>query len=356
MQPMTRRTVLKGFAGAAALSAVGPRAFSAQPSGKRMGTSAACFGQRGRSSGKNGAPAPFRDALEMLEHCRGHGGGGVQTGVRGWSDGFAERVRAYCEAHGMYFEGQLALPRDGADAARFEADVKAAKAAGATVVRCACLSGRRYETFEKPQDFDAFRGRAWRSVELAEPIVRRQRVRLALENHKDWRVPGMLELLEHVGSEYVGVCVDTGNSIALLEDPVYVVASYAPHAFACHLKDMAVREYEDGFLLWEVVFGDGFLDLAAMVKTLSSANPAIQFSLEMITRDPLAVPCLTGKYWATMADVPGRALADTLTLVRKHASAKPPPRVGGLSADERAAAEESNIKACFAYAHDRLQL
>ena len=38
----------------------------------------------------------------------------------------------------------------------------------------------------------------------------------------------------------------------------------------------------------------------------------------MITRDPLKVPCLTDRYWATFADLPGRHLARTLSLVRSH--------------------------------------
>jgi sugar phosphate isomerase/epimerase len=30
----------------------------------------------------------------------------------------------------------------------------------------------------------------------------------------------MLEMLKRIDSEYVGVCIDTGNSFSLLEDPI----------------------------------------------------------------------------------------------------------------------------------------
>ena len=43
---------------------------------------------------------------------------------------------------------------------------------------------------------------------------------------------------------------------------------------------------------------------------------AVEVQLEMITRNPLEVPCLTDKYWATFPDRNGRYLADTLRLVR----------------------------------------
>ena len=48
----------------------------------------------------------------------------------------------------MYLEGIVALPRDEADLDRFEAEIRTAKRAGATVVRTVMLSGRRYETFD----------------------------------------------------------------------------------------------------------------------------------------------------------------------------------------------------------------
>src|SRR4029434_9007928 len=116
---------------------------------------------------------------------------------------------------------------------------------------------------------------------LAEPIVRRHGMRLAIENHKDWRIGELLELLRRISSEYVGVCVDTGNSMALLEDPQAVVEAYAPRAFTTHFKDMAVEADPDGFLLAEIPLGDGFLDLRAIANRLKQANPGIRFNLEL---------------------------------------------------------------------------
>ncbi len=51
-----------------------------------------------------------------------------------------------------------------------------------------------------------------------------------------------------IGSRHVGVCLDTGNNIALLEDPDVTVETLAPLAVSVHLKDMAVAEYADGWI------------------------------------------------------------------------------------------------------------
>jgi sugar phosphate isomerase/epimerase len=163
-------------------------------------------------------------------------------------------------------------------------------------------------------------------------------------------------LLRRLNSEHVGVNLDTGNNIALLEEPMETVDALAPFAFTTHLKDMAVQGYEDGFLLSEVPLGEGFLDLQKIVQRLQQANPKIQFNLEMITRDPLKIPCLTGKYWATMAKVPARHLAAALAMVRHNLSNKPLPRTGRLDIDQQLALEDGNVRASFPYARERLGL
>src|SRR5205085_11588376 len=148
-------------------------------------------------------------------------------------------------------EGIVALPKDESDVARFESEVVSSKQAAATVLRTVCLNGRRYETFASSDEFRQFADRSWKSLTLAEPVAAKHHVRLAVENHKDWRTDEMLAWLKRLSSELVGVCLDTGNSVALLEDPHAVVEALAPWTFTTHFKDMAVSESDDGFLLSE---------------------------------------------------------------------------------------------------------
>jgi sugar phosphate isomerase/epimerase len=188
-------------------------------------------------------------------------------------------------------------------------------------------------------------------------VAARHGLALAIENHKDFRAPQMVGMLERLSSEHVGMCVDTGNSFALLEDPMEVVRRFAPWAKAAHLKDMAVCEYADGFLLADVPLGQGQLDLKAMVAVLRQARPDIRFSLEMATRDPLKVPCLTERYWATFPDMPGAELARAFRYVRDHRSDEQSlPRVSHLPLAQQVKREEENIRQCLRYAAEHLNL
>jgi len=352
-----RRNFLSTLAGIVSLMRIAPSLSAIEPARKkRLGVAMTSYGLRGKASGDNKSNPPFKDAIDALDHCHQLGAGGLQIGLRGWSEPFTARVRERRESYGMYLEGMIGLPKQPGDEARFEAEVRTAKEAGASIARTAMLDGRRYESFETAESFRQFADKAWQSLVRAEPIARKHRIRLAIENHKDWRVPELLGILERMSSEYVGLCVDTGNSISLLEDPLEVIKAYAPFAFTTHLKDMAVQEYADGFLLSEVPLGDGFLDLKKIVELLETSRPDIPFNLEMITRDPLKVPCLTEKYWATADRMPAMELAKALGLIRKNVSKKPLPRVTGLNSDEQVAFEEENVRRSFDYARKNLGL
>ena len=93
-------------------------------------------------------------------------------------------------------------------------------------------------------------------------------MRLGIENHKGWRSAEQAAWLKRVSSEWVGVHFDFGNNISLCEEPAVTLKNLLPYTVACHIKDMAVQPYEEGFLLSEVPLGEGFLDIKGMVATL----------------------------------------------------------------------------------------
>ncbi len=311
-----------------------------------------------RNAGDRGRPQQdrFADAARFLEYARLHGARGVQVGLGNRDDSQAEALRARAEAASMYLEGIVTLPRDAADLGRFEAEVRTARKAGCEVVRTVMLSGRRYEAFKTIAAFRQFAGSAYHSLNLAAPVVARHGVLLAVENHKDWRADELIAIIKRIGNDHVGVCLDTGNSIALLEDPMEVVEALAPFSFTTHFKDMGLEECRDGFLLAEVPLGRGILDLPRVIQCLRKARATIRLNIEMITRDPLLVACLKEPFWATFPELPGRHLARTLSLVRDHASSTPLPRVSTLPLEGRLRAEEDNVRLSLEWALNQLGL
>ena len=303
-----------------------------------------------RPAGPEGGSPRFGGALDFLEYAHSIGAAGVQVALNAAEEANPAPLRSRIAGLGIRFEGQLSLPRAESDVPRFETTARAIRVAGATIARTAVLSGRRYETFRSDAEFMDFSQRGWTSLTLAEPVLRRHRLRLAVENHKDWLAPELAGILRRLASEWVGACVDLGNNLALLEDPYAVVEELAPFAVSTHIKDMALRDDADGLLLAEVPLGEGSLDLPRLVRVLRRANPEVALMLEMITRDPLRIPCLTQAYWATFETVPAVRLAAAWARVREAAGREPLPRTSQLPAVERLRAEDDNVRRCLAWA------
>lgn len=321
-----------------------------------MGVVVHSYGARWQSKvGSQKYPA-FADAIDMMEHCKKIGAGGVQVLVSGWADDFAKKVRDRREKLDLYLEGSIGLPKTPEDVAKFESEVVAAKEAGASVVRTACLGGRRYVNFKTIQEYNTFKQNALKSIELAEPIVRKHKIKLAVENHKDWTAKELEAIIVNLGSEWVGVTLDFGNNVSFLEDPMEVIKTLAPYAFSTHVKDMGVKDYQDGFLLSEVPLGEGIVDVKAGVDLCKKFNPDTTFTLEMITRDPLEIPYLTEGYWATFQDASAQSTAKVLRKIKENSYAGELPHVKGLSPEEILAFEEQNVVDCLKYSRSSLGL
>lgn len=299
-------------------------------------------------------PQRILSADRLLEIAAEVGAAGAHGGMVETTLEWAHRTRRLKEDLGMYLEIQTFLPRP--DPAEFEHFVTIAKEAGATSLRVVCLLGRRYELMETLDDWKEAVAGFHRQIAAAVPIVERHRMPLGLENHKDWRVDEQVALLEEYSSEFLGVSLDTGNNLAILDDPMETVERLAPWTVNVHLKDMGMEEYEAGFLLSEVPLGEGLLDMPRIVDTIRAARPEVRFSLEMIVRDPLLVPCLTDRYWATFDGVNGRDLARALSRIRSAGTRASLPRITGLTEAERLALEHECVDQSIAYARDSLGL
>jgi sugar phosphate isomerase/epimerase len=342
---LTRRQVLAA-AGSAAL-------LRAQKSFPRMGGAPTAFSVRARAAREGNQP------FDIVEHCHGLGLGGVETSRPPATPDAVKSFRQKLEGYNMRVIFNVALPRTKEDLDAFDTGVKAAKDAGAIAVHAA-MTQRRYEQFDAFEPFKKSFEQNQLSVSFAEPVLRKYKIRLAIENHKGWRAAEQAAWLKRLGSEYVGVCLDFGNNISLCETPEETFGLLSPLTVFCHIKDMGVESYPDGFLLSEVPFGEGCLNLKQMVEKLRERDPDMMFCLEMITRDPLKIPVFTDKYWATFDDayspLPARDLAKVLEMVRANPPKKPLPKISGLSPAQQVKAEDDYNQQCVDYARAHLEL
>lgn len=349
---MTRRSALGSIA-AATLGSVVMATETQQRS--RLGLVAFNCAIRRKWMQQQDPKVDLFEPLTFLKHCLDVGAGGMQVSLGVLDAARVKSLRDFATEHSLCIDGIVNPPKDDGDLARFEAEIRTASEVGVQAVRTVVMPGRRYEQFKSLAEFREFEAKALRMLELAVPIVTKHRVRLAVENHKDQRIDERLALYKHLSCEFIGATVDTGNSFALLDDPYGAIEALAPYAFSVHFKDQALREYEHGFLLADIPLGLGSFDMRRIAAILNRAKPDIRMMLELITRDPLKVPCLADKFWATIPQVSGNDLARTLRFVREH-PAKSLQEVGSLSLEKQVELEDSNIAVSLKYARDVLEL
>ena len=100
-------------------------------------------------------------------------------------------------------------------------------------------------------------------------------VKLAVENHIDYTSDECLELLERVNSPYLGLNLDTGNFLRLLDDPVEGAKKLADRVYATHIKDLKpvkgvdVREW---YFFSSTPVGDGLVDNLKLAQILKDAD------------------------------------------------------------------------------------
>ena len=126
---------------------------------------------------------------------------------------------------------------------------------------------------------------------LKDPVKRAEDagIKLAMENHYDFRCAEMLEMFETIDSPSFGMTFDTGNAFRYGDDPVEWAGKLAKYIHAIHLKDVAQMEgiTEDKWYYHaSTPVGSGELDVPGLVKTLDAAGYNGLYAIEFDYLDP----------------------------------------------------------------------
>lgn len=127
----------------------------------------------------------------------------------------------------------------------------------------------------------------YEEIQEALLVIEETGVTLALENHTETFADEIVWLLEEIDHPLVGACVDTVNSVGVLEDPEYAVERMAPYAVCNHFCDHRLDRDQFGMRFHGVALGDGDIDLPKVYETLKEDSPAdrITFEIEWATGD-----------------------------------------------------------------------
>lgn len=230
-----------------------------------------------------------------------------------------KEVREMAQRLGLHLEtgGGGILPKRAEDMeqsiATLRRHIERAAAMGSPYVRCVLASERA-----------AFSAPVEQSMEWAVKILRAVRPELAgrgvkaiIEVHKDLQAWELREVVEAAGKDLVGVYLDTGNPVFVLEHPMTTLETLAPYVESAHLRDSVVYEHPRGVAVQWVPLGEGVVDFRAFVKRLAELCPRVHVYNKPITgRPPAVIPYLEQDFWKMFPKARAGELARFLDLAR----------------------------------------
>ncbi len=119
-------------------------------------------------------------------------------------------------------------------------------------------------------------------LKAAMPAFESHGVTVALETYEQLPTTDLVSVIEAVGSDALGVCLDPANCVAGLELPHDVVERTAPYVKNMHIKDFAFTRAPGwvGFTLAGCPLGEGLLDYDEMVAVVDPASRGINQIVE----------------------------------------------------------------------------
>lgn len=110
-------------------------------------------------------------------------------------------------------------------------------------------------------------------------------IKLAIENHDRLTCAQFNEIIDHLGDDWVGICLDTVNSLGAIEAPNTVIPALAPRAINVHMKDFEIvrSNGQMGFTVQGTALGQGCLDVKGVMAAVGGSTRDITSVIELWT-------------------------------------------------------------------------
>jgi sugar phosphate isomerase/epimerase len=203
-------------------------------------------------------------------------------------------------------------PKEGNPTAYLRKGLGVAQAVGARAMRCNMGSREDRANLERCMEATVKALQSVRSQALDLGI------RIAVENHAgDMQAREAKMLIEEAGKDFVASCLDSGNPLWAVEDPLLTLETLGPYVVTTHIRDSAVFEHPRGAAVQWVSLGDGSVDLGRFVELYQRLCPKASMQLEIITGIPPDIlPYLEPEFWKAFPATPASEFARFLNLAK----------------------------------------
>ena len=226
--------------------------------------------------------------------------------------------------------------------------LKASQIFGATCMRC-ILGGDP----ERPQ-IEMHIDNMVKAIQPLRSRILDSGVKLAVENHGgDLQAREMKMMIDAVGRDVMGVCLDSGNPVWMLEDPHMTLETLISYAETCHVRDSAIWKVPEGIAVRWVNMGDGNVDIDGWIGKFIQAKPGLPIIFEnLVSARPRIHAVYDPKFWDNWRKMPAWELGRFLTLADKGTPKPATPLAAGKTPGQQ---RIEDLETCVRYTRALLQ-
>lgn len=117
------------------------------------------------------------------------------------------------------------------------------------------------------------------------PEFKSRNIKLAIENHDRFRAREFEKIIQNTGSDLVGICLDSVNSMGAGEGFEEVAKILIPYTINFHVKDFTIRRvsHKMGIIIEGAPAGRGKLNIGEVVERLNEKGQCNSAILELWT-------------------------------------------------------------------------
>ena len=138
-----------------------------------------------------------------------------------------------------------------------------------------------FDRYDKTTDINLEIQQAIKNLNKIKAKAEDLNIKIAIENHGDVATDELIFIINEVNSSFIGICLDLGNPMMTLENPLKAAKKMAPYAFTTHFKDYAIQLTNYGFKVNGVALGDGHIDLPLALNILKEKTMLDKIILEI---------------------------------------------------------------------------
>ena len=225
------------------------------------------------------------DPIQQLDFIHEHGFEGAQFGALGTDPGRLGEIRAHADSLGLYSHLSVTSPNPHFGGPEREERHRAIQ----EQIEAAAACGWHELHSVLGGDETRYNGPAPWSQQLADsaemirelgPVLRAHGSRIDLETHGEATTFELVRLVEQVGPDIAGICLDTANVLCFAEDPIAAARRAAPYTHLTHTKDAIVYFCERGVMRQTRPPGQGVVDWEQILPILADHEPDLPLSIE----------------------------------------------------------------------------